>query len=191
MRVLPHGPHALPADTATPFILGTLGADVIDGRALVLDFARRRFSLDAQLPDSLSRRATFLPLAFKNRRVLLTMRLQGKPRQFLYDTGASAFSLLTSHDEWSQLAQPGAPVRKANVKSFDRTLTSYTAATAATLQIDKTNLPLGTTTYMDGTSLTQNLMMRFAGMGGMLGNEAFGGRTVLLDVAGGRFGLVR
>ena len=44
---------------------------------------------------------------------------------------------------------------------------------------------------MDGTSLTQNLMMRFSGMGGMLGNEAFSGRTVLLDVAGGRFGLVR
>ena len=191
MRVLSHGPHALPADTATPFILGTLGADVIDGRALVLDFARRHFSLDAQLPDSLSRRATFLPLAFENRRVLLTMSLQGKPRQFLYDTGASAFSLLTSHDEWNQLAQPGAPVRKVNVKSFDRTLTSYTAPSAATLQIDKTNLPLGTTTYMDGTSLTQNLMMRFSGMGGMLGNEAFSGRTVLLDVAGGRFGLVR
>ena len=190
-RVRPHGPHTLPADTATPFILGTLGTDAIDGRALALDFAHRRFSLDARLPDSLTRRATFVPLAFENRRVLLTMSLQGKPRQFLYDTGASAFSLLTSHDEWNQLAQPGAPLRKVNVKSFDRTLTSYTAPTAATLQIDQTNLPLGTTTYMDGTSLTQNLMMRFSGMGGMLGNEAFNGRTVLLDVAGGRFGLVR
>ena len=191
MRVLSHGPHALPADTATQFILGTLGTDVIDGRALVLDFAHRRFHLAAQLPDSLAQRATFVPLAFENRRVLLTLSLQGKPRQFLYDSGASAFSLLTSHDEWNQLAQPGAPVHKVNVKSFDRTLTSYTVPTAAALQVDQTLLPLGTTTYMDGTSLMQNLMMRFSGMGGMLGNRAFDERTVLLDVAGGRFGLVQ
>lgn len=191
VRVLPHGPHKLPADTATPFILGTLGSDVIEGRALVLDFARRRFSLMERLPDSLARRATFVPLAFENRRVLLTMNLQGEPRQLLYDSGASAFSLLTSHGEWSRLAQPGAPVRKVNVKSFDRTLTSYTVPTAAALQLDKTSLPLGTTTYMDGTSLTQNLLMRFSGMGGMLGNRAFDGHTILLDVAGGQFGVVQ
>jgi hypothetical protein len=191
VRVLPHGPHTLPADTATPFILGTLGADVIEGRALLLDFAHRRFSLDALVPDSLGRRATFVPLAFENRRVLVRMNLQGQPRQLLYDSGASAFSLLTSHDEWDRLAQPGAPVRKVNVKSFDRTLTSYTVPTAATLQLDKATLPLGTTTYMDGTSLTQNLLMRFSGMGGMLGNRAFDERTVLLDVAGGRFGVVQ
>ncbi|MBO2010235.1 hypothetical protein [Hymenobacter negativus] len=193
VRVKPHGPHNLPADTATAFIIGTLGADVIDGRSLVLDFAHRRFSLDAHLPDSLAQRATFVPLAFENRRVLLTMNLQGKPRQLLYDSGTSAFSLLTSHGEWDRLAQPGAPVHKVDVKSFDRTLTSYTAPTAATLELDNTvpPLPLGTTTYMEGISLTQSMLMRFSGMGGMLGNRAFDEQTILLDVPGGRFGLVR
>ena len=64
-------------------------------------------------------------------------------------------------------------------------------ALAAALSLGPLALPLGTVTYMEGTSWTQNLLMRFSGMGGMLGNEPFTRHTVILDVRGGRFGLVR
>ncbi|MBF9236195.1 hypothetical protein I2I05_02190 [Hymenobacter sp. BT683] len=191
MLVLPQGQAQLPADSTAPFIIGTLGADVLADRALVIDYASRRFSLANEVPDSLARRAIFGPLAFTNRRVLLNMGLQGEDQQLLFDSGASAFNLLTSQASWQAMAQPGAPAHTVGVNSWGKTLTSHTVATAAALQLGAEALPLRTVTYIEGTSFMQNMLMRFSGMGGMLGNEPFSDHTVIFDVRGGRFGLVR
>lgn len=191
MRVKPFGKSELPADSTAPFIIGTLGTDALEGRALVLDYPRRRFSLAARVPDTLARRAEFVPLAFENRRVLLSMGLQGKSLPLLFDSGSSAFSLLTSQETWQDMARPGAPARVVEVGSWGKPLTAHTVATAAGLTLGAATLPLNTVTYITGTNWQENILMRFSGMGGMLGNEPFSGHTVLFDVAGGRFGLVR
>ena len=47
-----------------------------------------------------------------------------------------------------------------------------------------------TVTCIEGTKWQENLLMRFSGMGGMLGNEPFVEHPILLDVRAGRFGLV-
>ncbi|GAB3317960.1 hypothetical protein ACFQT0_23600 [Hymenobacter humi] len=97
IRVRPYASAAtLPADSTAPFVIGTLGADLLDGRVLVIDYARQRFTLSASVPDSLLRRTAFVPLEFKERRVLLNVGLQGQPQQLLFDSGSSAFALLTS-----------------------------------------------------------------------------------------------
>ena len=190
LRVLVGGAAQVPADSATQFIIGTLGSDVLDGRVLVLDYARRRFSLYAQVPDSLAQKATFAPLSYANRRLLISAGLQGKPEQLLFDTGTSAFGLITSQVVWQQLASPAAPAQVGNSNAMGRKITTYTVATAATMQLGTAAVPLRTVTYMDGVSPTQNLLMRFSGLGGMLGNAPFETQTIIVDVPGGRFGLL-
>lgn len=180
-----------PADTTRPFIIGTLGADVLEGRVLVLDFARSRFVLAATVPDSLARRADFVPLTFESRRVLLQASLQGETKPLLYDTGTSAYALLASQSRWQALRQPGAPVRTQATNSWGTPLTAYTAPTPAMLRLGNAALPLGTVTYIEGMRWFHRLMMGTSGMGGMLGNAPFASHTVILDVAGGRFGVVR
>lgn len=93
LRVLDYGRTELPADTTQPFIIGTLGTDVLEGRVLVLDYARQRFTLEATVPASLSRQAAFVPLQFTGRRVLLNATVQDEPRQLLFDSGSSASTL--------------------------------------------------------------------------------------------------
>lgn len=190
MRVLDYGRSELPADTTQPFIIGTLGTDVLEGRVLVLDYAQQRFTLEATVPDNLSRQATFVPLQFTGRRVLLDATVQDEPRQLLFDSGSSAFSLLTSQDTWSTMIQPSATVQHAAVNSMGRTLHAYTAPTSTAMQLGNVAVPFRTVTYIEGTSLKESLLMRFSGMGGMLGNEPFTQRTIILDTKGGRFGLV-
>ncbi|SHJ48833.1 hypothetical protein SAMN02745146_3224 [Hymenobacter daecheongensis DSM 21074] len=191
LRVIRHGLSELPADTTRPLIIGTLGADVLDGRALALDFARRQFSLYDSLPAALARPATFAPLLFAERRVQFTTTVQGQPKQLLFDSGSSAFALLTSKTIFGELARPGAPVKQAAVNSLNRVLTSYTAPTAATVAVGAVAVPLGTVTHIEGTSFVERNLMRFSGMGGMLGNAPFLDRTLILDVRGGRFGVLR
>ncbi len=190
LRVIAYGAHQLPADTAAPLLVGTLGADVLEGHVLVLDYRRQRFSLVAQVPDSLARRAAFVPLAFTGRRLVLSAAVAGEPQQLLFDSGSSAFALLTSPATWQQLASPKAPAHTAAVNSLGKTLTSHTVATGAALQLGRVAVPLQTVTYMDGTTLFQRSLMRFSGMGGMLGNRPFNQHIILVDVAHQRFGIV-
>ncbi|GAA3947731.1 hypothetical protein GCM10022406_31910 [Hymenobacter algoricola] len=191
LPLLRGGSQQLPADSAAPFVIGTLGTDLLEGRVLVLDYARQQFRLTRQVPADLAARAAFVPLVFNSRRILFDATVRGKQEQMLFDTGTSAFALLTSQSIWQQLAQPGARPRVTAVNSWGKTLTAHTVATGEALHLGAATVPLQTVTYMEGTSLMQNLLTRFSGMGGMLGNEPFDNRTVILDVQGSRFGLVQ
>ncbi len=190
-RVMHRGAIQLPADSTSPFVIGTLGSDVLADQVLVIDYARRCFSLYSAVPDSLARQAAYVPMRFDSRRVLLDVGLQGQPEQLLFDSGSSAFALLTSQDTWHDLARPAARAHTVPVNSWGKTLTAHTVATAAALQLGALVVPLRTVTYIEGMSWGQTLLMRFSGMGGMLGNEPFVEHTVILDVRGGRFGLVQ
>lgn len=190
MHTLAYGAHALPADTAAPLLVGTLGNDMLDGRVLVLDYRHHCFSLLAQLPDSLAGRTAFVPLAFEGRRLVLSAAVAGQPRQLLFDSGSSAFALLTSPATWQRLGRPTAEARTDTVNSFGRPLIAHTVATAAAMQIGQASVPLQTVTYIENVTLLQQLLMRFSGMGGMLGNRPFSQHTIVVDVAHRRFGLL-
>lgn len=180
----------LPANPAEPFVIGTLGTDVFDGRALVMDYARQQFTLCNTVPDSLVRRATFVPMSFKERRVLLRVGLQGQEKELMFDSGSSAFALLTSQDNWQQMAQPAAAAQNVPVNSWGKTLTAHTVATEAAMQFGAATVPLRTVTYIDGTTFIQRTLTRFSGMGGMLGNAPFNQRTIIVDAKNNRFGLI-
>ncbi|QNH60559.1 hypothetical protein [Hymenobacter sediminicola] len=189
--VLAQGRPELPADSLEPYIIGTLGTDVLDGRVLVLDYSRNQFTLAAQVPDSLARRTEFAPLAFTNRRLLLDAGLQGKTQQLLFDSGSSGNALITSQDTWKQMATPGAPARTTVANSWGKKLLVHKAPTAAQLRFGTTEVPLRTVTYIEGMNLMQQTLMRFSGLAGMLGNEPFAGRMLVLDVKGGRYGVLQ
>lgn len=189
-KVLLNGTGKMPADSLAPFIIGSLGTDALEGRVLVLDYAAGRFTLGNEVPANLAARATFAPLAFPERRLLLATALSGAPRQLLFDSGTSAYTLLTSQENWQKMATPGAPARTDTTNSWGKKLLLHTVPTTARLRFGAAEIPLGTVTYMEGMNLMQQTLMRFSGLDGMLGNEPFAGGVLILDVKGGRYGVV-
>ncbi|GAA4029721.1 hypothetical protein GCM10022409_12470 [Hymenobacter glaciei] len=137
-------PTKLPANPEDPFIIGTLGTDVMDGRVLTLDYARQRLALSSTAPNSLLRRAAFVPMSFKERRILLSVGLQGQPKELMFDSGSSAFALMTSQNNWKEMAIPAAAVQKTPVNSWGKTLTAYTVPTAVAMQFGAVIVPLST-----------------------------------------------
>ena len=180
----------LPTDPTEPFVIGTLGTDLIDGRVLTIDYARQRFTIGNTAPDSLLSRATFVPMSFKERRVLLAVGLAGQPEALLFDSGNSAFALLTSAGNWKKMARPSAVPQAVPVQSWGKTLTAHTVATAVAMQLGAARVPLGTVTYIEGMGFMQSTLTRFSGLGGMLGNAPFSQQTIMLDAKHGRFGIV-
>ncbi len=170
-------------------VIGTLGSDFIDGRALVIDYPNKRLVLHKQLPANIAAGMTYGPLKFKARRLLIPFTLNGKTSDLMFDTGSSAYPLLTSESNCKALARPGAVAVKSGINSWGNTLYVHKIATDASIQIGHTHFKLGEVSYVDGTSLTQDWLMRFSGMGGMTGNRLFLNKLIVVDTREQQFGV--
>jgi hypothetical protein len=178
------------ADSSSVEIIGTAGADLIEGYVSVIDFPAATFFLGDILADSLSAKASFTPLEFEHRRILLPVVLNGKSTSLLFDSGTSAFELLTSEKQWSDLAKKDALVESYGVNSWGKTLTVYSVPTDHSVKFGTQDVLIKKVHRIEGTSFMQNLLMRFSGMGGMIGNKIFIDRTIIIDTREFRFGLL-
>ena len=75
-------------------IIGTIGADVLESRKTLIDFKNNQvnFSLN-QIPNEFKNQ--LFDFKFKKRRIIISGKLKGEERKFLYDSGTSAYELLS------------------------------------------------------------------------------------------------
>ena len=87
--------------------VGTLGLAFFERRVLVLDYPGRRFMVladGAPIPPGLARRARFFPIVRRNGKLYVPIDIDGKAQTgAFFDTGASAFALVTSTRDWRSL----------------------------------------------------------------------------------------
>jgi hypothetical protein len=161
-------------------IIGTLGSDILENRKTLLHFKKNfiEFNLDKQPIGIQNKLFTF---QFKKRKIIIPGILKDKKEKFLYDSGTSAYELLTSNEVWNDLKTKQSKVTIEKSKSWQNTLTAYTAKSNNTVIFNTKRLPIQSVTYVDGFSKTQYLLMKFSGMTGMLGNKFFLGNTIYLD----------
>jgi predicted metallopeptidase len=67
------------------------------------------------------------------------------------------------------------------------TLTVISAPAKKTIEIGLTNLNLSEVTYVEGTSTVQNILIRFSGMQGMVGNKLFLNQILIIDCKSEKF----
>ncbi|RTL42015.1 MAG: hypothetical protein EKK53_12725 [Burkholderiales bacterium] len=72
-------------------LVGTLGADLIDGRAVRLDFQRDRIRLARDRTGLHGPEAQFQPVSFSGRRILMPIEFEGQRKTVMYDSGSSAW----------------------------------------------------------------------------------------------------
>ncbi len=171
-------------------IIGTLGADLIDGRIVVIDYPAGLITLALRMPSTLESRMIMESMRFRERRVLLPVVVAGVETTVLFDTGTSAFELLTDRRTWSRLARVGAREEVLPVSSWDDTLRAHRIASDAIMELGGSSFPLGRVTFIEGTSLIQNLLMRFSGMSGMIGNRLLVDRILVMDLVQERFAVI-
>lgn len=172
-----------------PKIIGTLGADLITGKVLLADYPGGTLSLLDSVPGELSS-LTLQPFHFVQGRVLLPSVLRGKATLLYFDTGSSAYELLTDKEGWASLRKPGAADDAHTVNSWGRQWTAHTVASADSIMLGGAQLPLRRVTYMEGPSETTIAQMKQAGIGGMTGNSLFTRNRLLIDTKNSRFAVL-
>jgi hypothetical protein len=164
----------------------TIGTDFIKDRVLVIDFPNRRLILCDQAPAAYS---ALHPMQVIMGRLLLPAQLNDKPGLFIYDSGSSAFGLITDSATAAFLSQPAAKAISREHNSWGRMLHSTTYSTRAAITLAGKSIPLQTVSWISGASAQQVDQMRSLGISGMLGNLAFLNNILVLDLKTKRFGI--
>ena len=181
-RLLEHGDALALKTRETPIIIGTLGTDLLEKRTIALHFKDNHCTFSKRSLDD-----TYSAFEFEKRRILLPATLEGKTIELLYDSGTSGYELITDKTNWEKYRIAESKVQTEQANSWGKPLDVHTATAQKTIEMGGTKLMLKKVTYIDGTSFVQNMLMRFSGMQGMLGNAIFMDRSVTLDCKNERF----
>lgn len=169
-------------------IIGTLGADILEDRKTLINF-RNNYIVFNVSKQSNEFQNNLIDFEFKKRKIIIHGKLKGKDEKFLYDSGTSAYELLTSKENWEILRLPQSKVISEKAQSRPNILTTYTAKTNDIIQFKKKSIPLNEVTYVEGFSQTQYMLMKFSGMSGMLGNKLFLNHTIYIDCSKKKIGI--
>ncbi|CAI9683710.1 hypothetical protein [Elizabethkingia anophelis] len=169
-------------------IIGTLGADILEDRKTVISFKENYIVFNlAVIPDGFGKNLT--DFTFKKRHIIIPALLKGNKEKFLYDSGTSAYELLTTKEIWEGLKSKDSEIVTEKANSWQNVLTTYTAKTDNLIKIGSKNIPLNNVTYVEGFSQTQYSMMKFSGMTGMLGNQIFMNNSLYIDCLNHKLGV--
>lgn len=172
-------------------IIGTIGADFIDNKTVVIDYPQKTLSISSTIPVKLLPHLVLNDFMYVGRRVLLPANIQGKPAMLYFDTGSSMYELLTSKKTCESLAIPNSQAIQRKVRSWDKYLTANSLPSNDSIQIGDTKIRLHYSTYIEGISTAQVEQMMKMGIGGMTGNKIFLHHKLVLDTKNKKFGLIR
>lgn len=161
-------------------IIGTLGADILENRKTILHFKNNYIVFNvSKTPEQFLAKLT--DFKFKKRKIILQGTLNAKEEDFLFDSGTSAYELLTNKEVWQELKTPDSKITIEKSNSWENVLTTYTAKCNQKIQFGQQEIPLNRVTHVEGFSQTQYALMKCSGMTGMVGNRIFLNNCLYID----------
>lgn len=181
------GTHQINWNKNTIEIIGTLGADLIGNKTVLIDYPGRKIAIGDTIPGKPDLRLT--DFIYANRSIILPALIKGKKTLLFFDSGSSAFELLTNKETAAMLAQPGTMPVTYPVTSWGKVLTAISYPSSDSIEIAAVKMPLNRVTYIEGASDAQVSRMMKMGIGGLTGNKLFLHSILVLDIRNKRFGI--
>ena len=169
-------------------IIGTIGTDFLEKKITVLNFKENYCCFSNSVPNK-KLLNSLVPFQFKKRKILIPAKINGNNYNLLYDTGTSAFELITSKKIWSELLKKNEEIKIDKGNSWGNVLKTYTTRSEKYIRFENTKIDLNEVTYIEGTTFIQNSLMKLSGMGGMIGNKIFKNKVLILDCKNQKIGI--
>ena len=189
-KLYDYGQQTIDWEDSTKIRIGTLGADILEKKKTIIDFKESCVYFGDTLPN-LNQRIEYYDMIFYARRTLFPAEVDNKKRKLIHDTGSSGFELITNKSTWKKLAKEGAQPKEAfKVKSWKRQLTAYNIDSEDKVSFKAGDLDLNFVTYIKGASFMQSALMRMTGMGGMIGNQIFADKILIMDCKNKKYAIL-
>lgn len=170
-------------------IVGTIGTDILEHVGVLIDFNASKISFFKNIPDSIQA----IPknsFEFDQRRIHLPAEIEGQKRKLMWDTGSSAYELITSKDDFNDLAVDPSSFTKHAGNQMDRKLEVFTTPSNKIISFGDVRLKLNNVTYVEGFPWYIHLAFYLSGMEGMVGNNLFRNHALFLDTKNREFAIL-
>lgn len=170
-------------------IIGTIGTDFITDRFLAINYVKREMVTGNTMPASATKEMVLSDLIYVAGKILLPATIRGKQQLFYFDTGASAFYLMTDKTNSEMLASKNAVPVSFKVNSWGKQLAAFTIASGDSVRMASKQLPLQQTSYIEGVNESVVGQMMKMGITGLIGNKLFLNSILFIDLKNKKFGL--
>lgn len=170
-------------------VIGSLGADFIDGRVCAFDFPARKLHLRKERTEEFKSLGTYEAFRFPGRRIMLPAKIRETEFELFYDSGCSPFGLFTSKYHYDCYADEDSEPLSLDINSFGNGIPVHHRSCSLDVTFGKTAVPIKRVSYVDQYSGMQSLFGGFID-GGFMGNKFLIDSTLILDVKAKEFLLV-
>ena len=169
------------SDTTATINMGTIGSDFMDNRITVIDFKNQYIQFYDERPPWMTDLPDFASFDFKGRRFMLPAIIDVKRFELFYDSGCSAFGLITTKNRFEDYTNINSEEISYNANRWGDALPIHHKATDQKMTIGHANLGLERISYVDMYADIQRFVTPFTRVGGWLGNKPFLESTLILD----------
>lgn len=182
IKIYPNYGHSFDKnDTISRIGIGTLGSDFIVNRITAIDFKNQKIQLYNERPEWISSLTDFKSFDFTGRRIMLPVTLDNKDYEFLYDSGCSAFGLITIKSRFDNYTEESTEQINYDAKSWESSIPIRSKVTEKLFSTGGVNLKLKRVSYVDMYTAMQPIIIPFTRVGGWLGNQPFNESTLIID----------
>lgn len=178
-------------DSTQNLKLGTIGADFMDNRITLIDFKLNSLQLFQERPAWIAALAGFKSFDFTGRRFMLPARIDGIELELFYDSGSSAFGLITSKNRYEDFTDSQVKEIEYKANRFGESLPIHHKNTDKEIEIGNALLDLKRVSYVDMYANYQQFITPFTRIGGWLGNKPFTESTMILDTKSQEFIVIK
>ena len=175
--------------TKSPKSVGTIGADFVAGKVLVIDYPQQRMCVLDSVDAYWRAKTTFVASRVSNNTMHIPLTIAQQKYWVLFDTGSSLFSFTSDEQTWRGLAQPGPPADTLAVNSWGKQVAFYGAPMQPRVYLGSYLLPPAMAWFT--RDQRQLKFMKATKVEGITGNALFQDNVVVLDFKGRRFGIVK
>ena len=162
-------------------VIGTIGADLIDGRVVVLDFKKDIVQFSREREGLHSANSKFQPFSFSGRRIVMPVTFDGEEKTVMYDSSSGALPWISNEKTFQRLAKQDARPVVFAINPWDKILNAHTVETSAEVTIGGIRLPVKEISYVEDVGFLQELAISSLGSAGMVGNKLFQGKKLIID----------
>ena len=167
--------------------IGTIGSDILVDRITSIDFKNQTIQFFEERPEWMQQLNGFKTFDFPGRRVMLPATVDGKQYEFLYDSGCSAFGLITTKQRFNKYTEVSTPVESFGAKSWEDKIYINSKSSNYPLTIGGTKLTMKRVSCVDMYAFLQPLVTPFTRIGGWMGNQAINESHLILDTKSKEF----
>lgn len=176
-----YGEQVVHLDSLAKTNIGSIGSDVMIDKVLEIDFKSQYIQIHDERTTWMNKIEGYQEFSFQGRRLMLPSEIDGKKLKLFYDSGSSAFGLITTFHRFNRFSDKEEKPLEYGANNHGTSMPVVNKRTGEKIKIGNAELDLVRVSYVDMYAKFQRIISPFTRIGGWLGNKPFVNSKLIID----------